>query len=69
MKEVAPLKEEDGQVEEVAPSSKLEVYPSGVRRLKREEKQHHFQSLQGLHICTNAQLDVCVLCIDEMDVC
>ena len=62
MKEVATLEEEDCQVEEVAPSSKLEVYPSGVRRLKREEKQHHFQNLQGLHICTNAHLDVCILC-------
>ena len=49
MKEVVPLEEED-QVAEVEPSSKLEVYPSGVRRLKREEKQHHFQNLQGLYI-------------------
>ena len=36
LKEVVTL--EDGQAE-VAPSSKLEVYPSGVRRLKWEEKR------------------------------
>ena len=35
LKEVVTL--EDGQVE-VAPSSKLEVYPSGVRRLKKKDK-------------------------------
>ena len=38
LKEVVTF--EEGQAE-VAPSSKLEVYPSGVRRLKKEEKQPH----------------------------